>query len=452
MKRRLIIAMLLATTLGSWAQQTITESGTVAMSGDTISINLNDAINIALNENPTIKIANSEIERQNYVRKETVGNLIPSLSATGQYSYNMLPQVMFLPVDVFGPGTGGAMRMGFANSFTGGLSLSVPLFVPTIYKTLELNEQQMLEAVEKARSSKIELSTQVKKAVYQVLLTESSLKLIIENIALAQEVVDNSQNAYNQGVVSQYDLITSQVQLSNLNPSLYAAQSANYNSRLMLNMLLGLPLQTNVDLQEELLSYVEHINEHHDFTIDLSNNADLELLNIQGNMLESQLKIQKTLNLPTLAAFGSYQILTQSNDLKIGSYDWQSTAMVGLQLEVPIFAGMTKVNKQKQIINQQGQLETQREYLEESLSVEAQAAVSNILSAKRQMEANRLAGEQAESGYKIAVTRYESGMGTIVEVNQAQVQLIQADMNYQEAIYNYMVAKADFDKTIGYDI
>ncbi len=451
MRRKFVLALLATLSLASTAQQPISADGTVAMSGDSISISLSEAIEIALNENPTILIANKEIERQDYVRKETSGNLLPSLSASGQYTYNILSQVMFMPEGIFGPGTGGAMEMGFDNSFTGGLSLSIPLFAPTLYETLKLNDQQMLEAVEKARSSKIELSNQVKKGFYQVLLTESSLQLIQENIKLAEEVVENSQNAYNQGVVSEYDLITSKVQLSNLNPTLYAAQSANYNARLMLNMLLGLPLQTNIDLKEDLTSYVDYINEDHNFDIDLSENADLELLDIQTKMLESQLNIQESLKLPTLAAFGSYQVLTQSNDLNIGSYEWRGTALVGLQLEIPIFNGFTKLNKERQIKNQQSQLATQKEYLEESLSVEAQVAVSNILSAKRQMEANLEGTMQAERGYSIAVTRYESGMGTIVEVNQAQVQLIQADMNYSEAIYNYMVARADYDKTLGTD-
>ncbi len=448
--KRIILALALCMSVSTLRAQEPFTLGFTA-EGDSISINLEEAIKIALSDNPTIMVSTAEIQRQNYVRQETVGNLLPSLNATGQYNYNLMNPVMFLPADIFGPGTGGATRMGFSNSFTGGVTLAVPLYMPMVYETLQLNKEQMLEAVEKARSSKIELATQVKKSYYAVLLTESTVQLAKENIALAEEVVQNSQDAYNQGVVSQYDLITSQVQLSNLNPTLYQAESANYNARLMFNMLLGLPLDTKVAMEEDLTSYVEYIEQNNEFIIDLSNNAELNLMEIQQSMLASQLRIQKAVYIPTLSAFGQYQVVSQSNDLALAHYDWRGTALLGLQLDIPIFKGLKNTNKERSIVNQQVQLDFQKDYLIESLNVEAQTAVTNIESAKKQMNANLTAHDQAQKGYEIALTRYENGMGTIVEVNQAQVQLIQADMNYRESIYNYMVAKADYDNAIGAD-
>ncbi len=426
-----------------------TVSNAMAQTTDSVSLSVEEAIEIAISENATIKIANTEIERQQYVRKETVGHLLPNLSATGSYNYNIQLPVMFMPEGVFGPGTGGATRMGYSNSFTGTAALSLPLFAPALYTTLQLNKQQMFEAVEKARSSKIDLANSVRQAYYGVLLAQSSLELIKENIDLAQEVVDDSQKAFNQGVVSEYDLITSQVQLSNLTPTLYESQGALHNAKLMLNMLLGLPLQTVVTPKEELTDFSEYINQNNQHIIDLTANAQLNLVDIQQNLLSKQLKLQKTARIPTLAAFGQYQVLTQNNTLNIGSYDWNGFSLVGLQLEIPIFSGMSNIQKEKQIKNQQQQLEQQREYLLESLSVEAQTAITDIRTAKQQMQANTTAKLQAQKGYKIAVTRYETGAGTIVEVNSAQVQLMQADMNYRSAIYSYMVAQANFDKIIG---
>ncbi len=445
MKKTILALFALSLCITAHGQQSSTTSL------DTLSVNIEQAISIAMSENPTIKVADKEIDRQLYVKRETTGNLLPNLSATGTYMYNMMNPVMFMPEGIFGPGTGGAMEMGFDNSYTGGISLSLPLIAPTVWASMKLNKDLMLQAVEQARSSKIELAASVKKSYYALLLTQSSLELIKENIALAQEVVDNSQAAFDQGMVSEYDLITSKVQLSNLTPTLIEAESAEYNSRLLLNMLLGLPLETPVKAEERLTSFVDYIDGNDQHAINLSGNADLNLLDIQLNLLEGQLKVQKTMRMPTLAAFGAYQVLTQSNDFKFSEYDWRSTANVGLQLNIPIFAGLTNVNKERQIENQKSQLDIQRDYLEESLNVEAQAAISNIESAQKQMAANLTAKEQAEKGYSISVTRYDTGVGTIVEVNQAQLQLIQADMSYRQSIYNYMVAQADYDKTMGTD-
>lgn len=439
--RKLIYTLLALATLTSVKAQTT----------DTLNITLQQALDIALSENPTIKVADVEIQRQQYVKDETRGYLLPTLSGTGTYTYNIQNQVWYMPEDIFGPGTGGAMSMGYANSLTGAFNLSLPLYAPTLYETLKLNDAQMRQAVEQARSSKIDLATMVKKSFYNVLLAERSLELIEENITLAQEIVTNNENAFAQGVCSEYDLTTARVQLSNLSPTLYSSESALYNAKLMFNMLLGLPLETPVRIDGALIHFVDYIKSNTNHTLDIENNSSLKLLDIQKEMLEAQLKIQKAVKLPSLAAFGQYQVQTQADHLNIGSYEWAGSSYVGVQLSIPIFAGLTNKNKERQITNQQSQLDIQRDYMVESLSVEAQTAVSNIQSSAKQMEANLTAKELATKGYTIAKIRYDTGMGTILEVNSAQLQLLQADMNYLQSIFNYMSSQADYDKAVGSD-
>lgn len=432
-------AVLLALTTSLKAQET----------PKSLPITLDKAIEIALTENPTIKIAGMEIQRQEYVRKETIGNLMPNITGSGSYNYNIMNQVMFMPEDMFGPGTGGPMRMGFDHSFTGGVSLALPLFMPTIYKTLQLNEQQMRNAVESARASKVTLVNQVKKNYYAILLGENSLDVIKKNIEYAQVVVNDTRNSFEQGVVSEYDLITAQVQLSNLNPTLIQTENSIRNSRLMLNMLLSLPLDTQLEFEENLYGYKDYINGNPAHIIDLSGNTDLKLLDIQKDMLGKQFEMQRAQRIPNLSAVAQYQVLTQSNDLKVGHYDWKGTALAGLQLSIPIFAGFTNTNKERQLKNNIEQLSMQRNYLEKNVDVQAQTALSNITRAREQMLANEAAMTQAGKGYKIAKTRFETGAGTIVEVNTAQMALLQADLNYSQSIYDYMSAQADFDQVNG---
>lgn len=418
----------------------------------TVSLDLDKAIDIALTENPTIKIAGLEIQRMDYVRKETTGNLIPSLSGTGSYSYNLMQPVMFLPDGALGPGTGGAMRMGFANSFSGGLNLAVPLYMPMVYKTMQMNEQQMLNAVESARSSKITLANQVKKSYFGILLGQNSVQVIKDNIDFAQMVVNDAQNAFNQGVVSEYDLITAQVQLSNLQPTLLAAENSVRNTMLMLKMLLSLPTDINVELEQTLADYSDEASNREEvmsMEVDLQDNSDLKLLELQKTIVGKQLEIQRANRIPTISAMAQYQVLSQSNDFNIGRYTWKGTALAGLQLSIPMFNGLTKVNKERQIKNSIQQLEVQKGYLQESLSVEAQTAQSNMLRATEQTISCQASLSQAEKGYRIARTRYDTGAGTIVDLNSAQMAQLQANLNYSQAIFDYMSAKADFDKVIG---
>lgn len=414
-----------------------------------IKITLDEAVNIALSENATIKIADAEIARQEYVRKETVGGLMPNLSGNASYTYNIMNQVMFMPADVFGPGTGGAMRMGFDNSYSAGANLSLPLYMPTLYKTLQLNDKQMLAAVEAARASKVELASQVKKTYFAVLLGENSLQVVKDNIYYAGIIVDNSRNSYAQGVISEYDLITAEVQLSNLMPTLTQIENSVRNSRMLLNMLLSLPLDTDLVMQEVLTDYLNVVNGNNQYAVDLSDNTQLRQLEIQMEMMGKQLELQRATRIPTLSAIAQYNVVSQSNDFRMAHYDWRGMASAGLQLQIPIFAGLSRTNKEKQIKNSISQLAMQRDYAEDNMNLEARTALSNMMRSKTQVESNMVAQTQAEKGYKISKTRYDVGGGTIIEVNSAQMALLQANLNYAQSIFDYMSAMTDYEKVIG---
>lgn len=438
-KRRCIALCLALAALG----------GQSVMAQGTVKINLDKAIEIALDDNPTIKIADMEIDRQIYVKKETKGNLLPNISGTGSYNYNIMNPVMFMPEGLFGPGSGGAMRMGFDNSYTGTFSLSMPLYMPTIYKTLQMNEQQIKLAVETARASKITLVNQVKKSYFGILLGENSLGVIKKNIEYAQIIVNDTRNSFEQGISSEYDLITAEVQLSNLHPTLIQTENSIRIARLMLNMLLSLPLDTTLELEDALYNYKDMVFYDGEYFTDLTNNTDLKQLDIQRNLLQKQFEIQRAQRLPSLSAIAQYSVLSQSNDFRVFHYEWKGTALAGLQLNIPIFAGFTKDNKERQLKNSISQLDLQREYLAENMDVQAQTQLSNLTQAREQMTANEATKTQAEKGYKIAKTRYDVGAGTIVELNSAQMALLQADMNFSQSIYDYMSALADYEQIIG---
>lgn len=422
--------------------------GQQAFSQQVLSLDLNQAIELALNENPTIKIANQEIARQKWVRKEAQGALMPNLSASGSYTYNIMNPVMFMPSG--GPfGEGGALRMGFNNGFVGGFSLSLPLYMPTLYKMLQLTDNQMMAAVEAARGSKVSLVNQVQKGYYAILLAENSVGVIRDNISLAELIVNDTRNAYDQGAASEYDLVTAQVQLDNLKPTLIQAENGIRNSRLMFNMLLSLPVGSRVELTQTLEDYSGIVLNDTLSSIDLSRNVDLNTIEIQKGLLQKQVELQRAQRIPTLAAVAQYQVQSQSNDFRIGKYQWRGSALAGIQLSVPIFSGLSPISKQRQLENQVQQIATQRDYLEESLNVEAQTALSNLTRAREQMLATISARGGAEKGYKIAKTRYDVGAGTIVELNSAQMSLLQSNLSYSQSIYDYMSARADFEKVLG---
>lgn len=456
-------------------------------SPDTVlELTLDEALTIALSENPTIRVADLEIERQDYVRKETLGNLYPNLSATGSYNRAIVHQQM----------SRDGLSFGADNTITATASLTVPLFAPAVYANLKLNRAQMEAAVEAARSSKISLANEVKKAYYGILLAEQSLEVLYDSEKMVQQTVDNTRIMFENELAAEYDLLTAEVQLSNLQPTIIQTKNSLEISRMMFRMLLGLPQETEFRIVGNLDSCMTDLmSAGVQFSTDISNNSDLRTLDIQEQMLNHQIKLINSQRMPTVAAFG--QATLTGNDMgdlnlfsgggdpvipnpadyptllpiyedlnkwfynslggMMGGGDsepatgfwWQHPVTVGVQISVPIFSGNKNVNQVRQARNSISQLRLQRGYLEESLKLQAKSSINNIFAAREKMYANEKTVDQAQKAYDISKVRYEGGAGTILELNSSQLSLTQAKLNHSQAIYDYLSAQADYDKTVG---
>ncbi|MDY0253912.1 MAG: TolC family protein [Tenuifilaceae bacterium] len=417
---------------------------------DTLRLNLDKALEIALSENPTIKLADKEIERTQYYRREMLGGFYPSLSGSAQYMRNIEPQVIFMPEGVFGPGTGGPMKIGFDNSYTAGLSLSVPLVAPSLFKMLRISETDIEIALEKSRESKLNMASEVKKAFYNLLLAQNSYDVMSMSMENAQKNLQNIKNLYSQGLVAEYDVIRSEVQVRNLNPTFVQAENAVNLSAMMLKILLGVGTDLELVIEGDLSDYEDELAQGiPGKSLMLNQNTTLRQLELQELKLSQQFQLVRTTRMPMLAAFGNYQYLSQANDFKFADYNWVSTNMVGLQLQVPIFQGFTNKYKEQQILVGIDQLKIQRDYLNQNLTLQARNAITSMMRAAEQISSSKEGIAQAERGYSIAQTRYSTGSGTILELNDAEVSLTQAKLNYNQAVYDFLQAKVDYESILG---
>lgn len=457
-------------------------SGAGAQAQQIVRLTLDKAIEIALSDNPTIKIANLEIERQDWVLKETKGGLLPTLDVTGSYTRSIVKSEM-----------GKGMSFDPDNMVNATANLNLPLFAPSVYKTLRMNQEQMRAAVEAARGSRIVLVNEVKKAYYNVLLAERSLEVLRASETNLAHTVNEIQNKYDNELASEYDLITAQVRLSNLKPTILQTENSINVAKKLLKMYLSFPEEVEIEIQGDFVDLTNELTLGYIPTQDVSNNSDIRSLDIQINVLQEQLKLQKTARMPYISAFANLQIYGrdplnmsdlfsaesqgepfagtmnwEGEDGSKGSWTgrdmWQSSLMpppssssflwtnpfaVGVQISIPIFSGFTNTRKEKQIQNSIGQLQHQRGYLEDGVNVDLDNAINEILTSAAMVNANALTIEQAQKGYDISKTRYNAGMGTMLELNSAELQLTQAKLNHTQAIYDYLSAQADYDKIIG---
>lgn len=420
-----------------------------------VQLTLDKAIEIALNDNPTIKVADLEIERYDYVYKQAVSTLYPQIDVSGQYALAIRRQEM----------TQG-FSFGGKNTFNVAGNVSLPLFVPSVYRQMKMTRTQMATAVESARANRIDLVAAVRSAYYNVLLAEQSLTVLQEAIATTQRVVDNTKDLYDNGLAAEYDYLTAQVQLSNLKPQALQAESAIDITKLQLKMYLSIPEDVDIEVSGTLDDFRTKVLLGEDYTMDISENTTLKTLDLQRELLEHQEKMIQTTRMPTIAAFGSISYIGQERiDLSglmgggmggataapanQSKFWWQYPISVGAQISIPIFSGLKKTNQLREVRNQMAQLELQRDYAEEGIRLQVQASVNTLLTARETMLANELTVEQAEKAYDISLTRYNAGAGTIIELNTAQLSLTQAQLSYSQSIYDYLSAYAEYEKTLG---
>lgn len=328
-----------------------------------------------------------------------------------------------------------------------------------------MTRTQMEGAVESARASRIDLVAAVRSAYYNVLLAEQSLEVLNEAVSTTQRVVDNTEDLFKNGLAAEYDLITAQVQLSNLKPLVLQAKSAIDITKLQLKMYLSIPENVEIEVKGTLDDFRERVLLGEDYSMDISENTTLRTLDIQRELLEHQEKLIQTTRMPTIAAFGQISYIGQERvDLSglmggamggatqpanQSKFWWQYPINVGAQISIPIFAGLKKTNQLREVRNQMRQLELQRQYAEDGVRLQVEQSINTLLTARETMLSNELTVEQAEKAYNISLTRYNAGAGTILELNSSQLALTQAQLSYSQSIYDYLSAYAQYEKALG---
>jgi len=420
-----------------------------------IELTLEKAIEIALSENPTVKVADMEIQRVDYSQKSAWYNILPSLTASAQYSKYAAPATMSL--------AGMVIKLPTDFNANANLQLSLPLFVPALWESIKMTQLDMQLAVEKAHASKITLRNDVTKAYYGVLLAQDSYKTLQSGLSLAEEVYQQAKSRFEHGISPEFDVISAEVQMKNLQPGLMEVENGIEQAKMFLKILLGLEISQPVTVTGNLIDYENTINETNSMlNFSLNGNTDLRQIDIQQKQLERAFALQRTQRMPTLAAFGTYTYAGTGNkagksfftqEYTPASTAWYSQGLlVGMQLSVPLTGIYTNIAKEKQTKIQMNQLAMQRDYLKESLDLQVHTALNSMDKAAKQADVAKSNEALAQKGYDIALKRYDTGMGTILELQNASLSLTQAQLSRRQAISSYLNDKADLDKILGADM
>lgn len=277
-----------------------------AQAQDTLRITLQDAVRIALSDNPTIKVAGQEILLKKEARREAYAGLFPEASLVGSYSRAIKKQSFAMMGEV--------IEVGTDNTYSGGLSVSLPVFAPALYKSISLTSTDVNLAVEKSRASRLDMVNQVTKAFFQLLLAQDSYEVLLKSYKQSEDNYNVVKAKYEQGTVSEYDKISADVQMRSLKPTVVSARNGVNLANLQLKVLMGMESDVKVAVEGNLKDYEMSMFTRQAMARpdNLTNNSTLKQLELNALQLKQTLKLQYTNFMPTLSA--SFQIYVYFNE------------------------------------------------------------------------------------------------------------------------------------------
>ena len=450
----------------------------------TVIITLEQALQIALSENVSVKVADMEIKRTEYAKKGSYAALFPQIDATGAYQRTIKKQVMYMDFDMSslmggaagdagtGAGTGagtensstgtestesssngGGIEMGRWNTWSAGVSAAMPIVNLQLWKSLKLSGMDVELAVEKARASRLDMVTQVKNAYYSTLLAKEAFEVYKQVYENALQNLEVTQNKYNAQKASEMELLRAKTTVANAVPNVYNAEGSVILALWQLKAVLGVDLDMNLDVAGNLEDWSQHmlydIHQHDEISLDM--NTTMKQLAIQAEMLAETVRLQKYANIPSLAVAFSFTFNAMTNDFNFKEYRWTPYSYVGLSLNIPIFAGGKRYQQIRQAKNQYEQVQLQTLNTERQLKIMIRQHLNTMETSMKSYYAAKDALASAQKGYDIVEKSYEVGRSTLIEVNDAQLALTQAQLGASQAVYNFLTAKSQLEQALGQD-
>ncbi|NVK85972.1 MAG: TolC family protein [Cytophagia bacterium] len=420
------------------------------------SFSLEEAIKYALEYNENVKIARVNTSDANSQVGETRADGLPQINANFGYTNNTQIPVNIVPANTFDPtapdGATTAIRFGVQHQSSLGVSASQMLWDGSFFiglKAARMLREKVLVDEQKAEQ---DVREQVMKAYYMVLVNQVRTGLIDINMATLDSTLRDTRAMYENGFAEKIDVSRLQVQLNNLKAEMSSVEQAILASKNMLKLTMGMPVDSEVELTDDLESFDFNYSSAEIDAFSISERVEVQQIEFLKRLAELDIKNTYSQYIPKVslnAAWGRNSGTDIFGNLWNDQKQWFTSSNVGLSVSIPVFDGL---RKKYTVERKRYQLETlnyQSSQLSNSLKqelVNAQKALDVNLEMLEVQEANlELAQEVAD----VTRAKYTEGVGSNLELIDADQAYKVAEINYLTALYDAIVAKIDLDKALG---
>lgn len=399
-----------------------------------MELSLEKSIELALTNNPAIQIANIDKEKSVWGVKEAEGGKLPTVSLGSNYKINQ------------STADGGNIN----NSTTGGgdinnnLNLNWPLYTGgRLENQIKQSELGVVSADLNTEKTKQQVKLDAITGYYDVLEARNLVAVNQETVDNLNTHLGNVEAQYEIGVVAKSDVLRSKVEMANANQNLIKAQN-NYEVALStLFNTMNIKFDKDVTLVSDLQYAADSRTMEECIATAMSNRPEVAQANTAVEIASSGIDAAKSSKKPTVSLSAS----TGWNNRVLPDTDSWS---LGVGASWNVFDGGVTNAKIKGAEASSEKAKLQVEQTQNSVEQEVRQSFLNMKEAEKRLESTNVTVEQANEDLYIAQEKYKAGMGTNLDVIDAQLALTQAKTNHIQAMYDYNVNKAKLDKAIGY--
>ncbi len=411
-------------------------------------LSLTQVLDKTREQNKNLKISENEVKIASEKNKEVKSNLIPKVTANGDYKYYFDLPTQLMPAQAFNPLAPEwefkAAQFGVPHNINANIQVVLPVYNPELYGNIKTTKIAKDLSQLKHKKNKEQILYDVSNLYYNAQIVKAQLSFIQGNITNTKKLLDNLKLLHQHGLAKTSDVDKIRLQLQQLETQSDQIEASYTQILDGLKFYMGMPLDTQIDVADDINIMTDQ------YSYETTKTLDYKMAKTKTKLIQSEISTLKHSRLPSLSFLGSYGTIGYGYDEKPHDFlDFYNVSFVGAKLSIPLFNGTTTTRKINQKKYELKNSELQLELVAEQKSMSIKNARLKKLVSKKNLVATKAQVALAQKIYDQSIIEQKQGLASLTDVIMADNSLRQAQQDYLQAEIDFAKADLELKKLTG---